>query len=327
MAGAADVKAALRLLETARTVFLTGHARPDGDSIGSELALGSWLMRRGKQVTIGNVDPVPQKYRFLPGADRIITTKRVEGRFDLAVTMECSSLERAGNIIDPATQAGALLNIDSHLHHGDYGTVNIIDSSASSTGEQVYDLMRAAGAAPTREEAIALYTSIVTDTGRFQYYNTSSRTHRLAAELLELGFTPPDVHRPVYDSRPPEAVRLLSRALNSLELLEGGRVAVMTVRPADFSDTGARPEDTEEFVDLARGIAGVRIAVFLREEGRSDDRAGQIKVSLRASGTTDVNAVARQFGGGGHLNASGCTLPGPLEPARPRLLSAVREAL
>lgn len=318
----ADVRRTVRrivdVFHKNKTFFLTGHEQPDGDTVGSELALAGFLKQRGKKVTIANIGPVPGLFHFLPGVRHIRSAPRIPGRFDVAVVFECSGPERMGHIIDLKSQAGVVINVDHHFHHGMFGDINLIDAGASSNSEQLCQVFEMAGHTLSKAEATALYVGLVTDTGKFQQENTRPQSHRVAAHLMEAGVDVADVFRHVYATRSVPALHLLSRALASLRLLAEGRVAVIRLTKADFLETRAHKDDTEDVVNQGLLPASAQVSLFLRER-----EEGGVKVSLRGKGHVDLCRLAVSFGGGGHKNASGVTLEGTLDQVEAKIVRAL----
>jgi len=298
---------------------MLGHVYPDADVLGTLLALGQALEARGWSVVYGGPHPAPGALGFLPGVERYRVLRALEGRFDAAVLTDCPNPDRTEGLIAEARRACAVVvNIDHHPDNRRYGDANWIDPSAAATGEMVYRLLEALGAAITPGIATDLFTAIHTDTGSFRYSNVTPETFRIAATLTAAGADPSAVSSALYERRGRDALRWLGEALARVEVSEDGRVAWLAL-PA-----GAVPEtfvESEELVNYPRSIGTVRVACLLRE------RHEGVKVSLRAKGDVDVNRIAARFGGGGHPNAAGCTLAGPLDAARDRVLTAVREAL
>jgi phosphoesterase RecJ-like protein len=315
----------LPLLKASRTFFLSGHQNPDPDTIGSELALRSFLLRldRSKKIDVINTHPLPTSLKFLAGASTVKTARRIDKRYDCAVIMECANSERMGNIIDLKSQAKHVINIDHHLHNSEYGDVNLIDPKASSNAEQIFHLLEYAGKGITPQEATALYAGLVTDTGRFQYSNTRPESHRVAARLIECGAEASQACEKIYMEKPLGALKLLAYALTHLKLLAQGRIALITLTPEAFKKTGASSEDTEEIVNYGLYVPSVKASALLK----TSDRPAEVKVSLRGKGNTDVNQVARFFGGGGHKKASGCAIRGSLEDAVQRVIQRLKLAV
>ena len=299
--------------------LMLGHVHPDADVLGTLLALGLALESRHWSVVYGGPHPAPDLLAFLPGVDRYRMLDRVDGRFDVVVLTDCPNPQRTEGLIDQARLAGqTVLNIDHHPDNRRYGHVNWIDVSAAATGEMVYELLTELGATLTPAIATNLFTAIHTDTGSFRYSNVTTRTFTIAAALVAAGARPELVSESLYERRAPDALHWLGEALARVEVSDDGRVGWLAL-PA-----GAIPErivEAEELVNYPRSVATVRVACLLRELD------GTVKVSLRGKGDVDVQQIAAQFGGGGHVNAAGCTVTGPLPEATRRLLAAVRRAV
>jgi bifunctional oligoribonuclease and PAP phosphatase NrnA len=297
--------------------LLTSHARPDGDAVGSALACAQILHSLGKQADVVLSDGIPHIYRPLPFADKVLQANSVNGNYEAAIILECDSLERTRL---EGLGSRFLINIDHHRSGKAFGHVNWIDPSACATAEMIYWLAREAGVAISREIAICLYIAVMTDTGSFRFAGTTERTFALAGDLVACGADPVRCAQDVYFANPTSKMRLLGSALSTLQ--REGRVAWMHVTRAQFDHCGAFDEDAEGLVNYVVSIAGVQVAVFFRE---MPDR--RFRVSLRSRGAIDVATVAESFGGGGHHNASGCSVDGPLLSATERILAEVRLAL
>jgi len=315
----------LKVLKSSRTFFLSGHQNPDPDVIGSELALRSFILKLGKskKVDIYNAHAIPPNLRFLPGSRFVKSAKYMSKNYDCAVIMECANPERMGNIIDLKTQSKTVINIDHHLHNSKYGQINLIDPSASSNAEEVLYLLELAGMGVTAEEATCLFAGLVTDTGRFQYSNTVPESHRVASRLLEYGAKSTLVCQKIYMEKPLAALKLLGDSLREMKILEDGKIALIVLDHGAFERNGAQSEDTEDIVNYGLFVPTVKASALLRPS----EKPGEVKVSLRAKGSVDVNKVARAFGGGGHKKASGCTLRGSLEEAAQQLLPRLKAAV
>jgi bifunctional oligoribonuclease and PAP phosphatase NrnA len=307
----------LQVLERGKHFLVCSHARPDGDAMGSMLALGMVLEQMGKTADLVTANRVPVLYRRLPGVEKIRTVASVSGPYDAAILLECDSLERAG--LD-GLQHLSLINIDHHFSGRPYAQLNWIDCEAASVGELVYRLAMAARVRLTPQMAACLYTTILTDTGSFSYGALSARTFALARELVLAGADPIALAKDVYYSVPASKVVLLGAALNHLQ--RENRLAWLWITLDDMERAQAVEEDCEGIVNFALSIAGVEVAVFLRELPE-----GQVRLSLRSKGKVNVAAVAEKMGGGGHENAAGCTLEGPLARARNQILTRLRPAV
>lgn len=299
--------------------LLTSHARPDGDAVGSLLALWMVLKEMGKHAEMQLYDRVPMIYRTLPAAEQIRHAPGIPGNShaDAVILLECDGIARSRL---QGLDGNFLINIDHHTSGRRFANVNWIDTEASAVAEMVYRLAIAAKVAITPPIATCLYTALLSDTGSFCYEGTSAHTFALAQELVQLGASPARIAQDVYFSNPASKMRLLGAALSTLQ--REGRIAWLWVTHSDMIRVGAVEEDCEGIVNYAIGISGVEVAVFLRE--LPDHR---VRLSLRSKGKVHVAEVAEQFGGGGHENASGCTLDGPLYSAMDRILDELRRHL
>ena len=314
----AEVRAeVLAAIAESERILISAHTRLDGDAIGSMVACGLMLDQMGKQVDLVSSDGIPIIYRWLPCVDHIHRQLQVTNDYDLVVLLECDGLERSGL---EGLEGRRIVNIDHHASGREFASINWIEPAASAVAEMVYDLAIAAGVRVTPDMATCLYTALLTDTGSFNYEGTDAHTLRLAAELVGLGAPPGKVAQEVYFSNPFSKIRLLGAALSSLQ--REGKLAWLWVTSEDMGRAAAAEEDCEGIVNYAIGIAGVDVAVFLRE--LPDER---VRLSLRSKGNIDVARVAEQLGGGGHRNASGCTLAGPLPRASGEILGVLRRML
>ncbi|HUB52113.1 MAG TPA: bifunctional oligoribonuclease/PAP phosphatase NrnA [Terracidiphilus sp.] len=312
-----DVDEILRVIGKGERFLVVSHSRPDGDAVGSMLALGEVLRQLGKQADLVTADHVPDVYRRLPGADAIRTAIRVFGPYDAAILLECDGIERARL---EGLERFPLINIDHHVTAHAYAQLNWIDCEAVSVGAMVYKLANVAGVKITPAMAACLYTTVLTDTGGFCYGSLRADTFTLARELVEAGADPGNIAREIYFSTPLSKVKVMAAALNTLHC-EGG-MAWLGITEDDIARAGANDEDTEGIVNVAIGIAGVEAAVFAREL-----RDGAVRISLRSKGKVKVAAIAQRLGGGGHENSAGCTLEGPLDRALGEILGELRAEL
>ncbi|MDR2860972.1 MAG: bifunctional oligoribonuclease/PAP phosphatase NrnA, partial [Syntrophobacterales bacterium] len=300
-----------------RSFLLTSHMRPDGDSLGSELALYHLLRFLGKDVTVYNQDQTPFNYRFLPGSEVIVHTIDHPGQYDAAIIVDCNGLGRIGNGDQTVAQIKRLINIDHHIAYRKDFHFSYVDASASSTGELVYRLIVAMGIEITPPMAINLFTAIMTDTGRFCHKGTNKETFLAAGDLVACGADPQFIGEQVYGSNQEVKIYLLKRALETLHFDLEGRVGSMVIFQQDFVDLDAKYEHTENFVDLAKEIHTVDISVFYTEM-----EPNVFKASFRSKGDINVEKIASSFGGGGHINAASCYLDGPFAAAHERVLTA-----
>jgi bifunctional oligoribonuclease and PAP phosphatase NrnA len=293
-------------LRAAEKLLLTTHENPDGDALGSLLAMHGILKQLGKDSLMymsPDEFPLPWEYRGLH-FDDLVGQPPDDVAERTIVFLDCGNIDRMP--VDFLQADGLhVLNIDHHHDNTRFGTVNLVCSEASSTAEMVWRISKELGATITPEIAKALYVGLVTDTGRFMYENTTPISHRMAAELIEAGVEPHKVYRELYEDLPFRRLQLLQRALSSVERHDDGALTIAHLTRGDYEETGALETDSEGVVDHMRAVEGTRVAALVREL-LSDDREGMRKVSLRATdGSVDVSRVARAFGGGGHPQAAG----------------------
>jgi phosphoesterase RecJ-like protein len=309
--------AILGVLKHGERFLVCSHMRPDGDSIGSMLALGMVIRQMGKHADLVSADRVPLQYRHLPGNDSIRTGSQVQGAYDAAIVLECDSIKRTRlhGLADLF-----LVNVDHHLTGRPFANLNWIDHEAASAGEMVYRLAQAAGARITPEIAECLYTTVLTDTGGFCYGNVRASTFAMAREMVEAGADPTAIAHAIYFSSPISKLLLLGTALRRLK--REGRVAWLWVTHQDMQRTCSTEEDCEGIVNVALSMAQVDAVVFL-----SELPDGRVRMSLRSKGGLDVAAIATRLGGGGHQNSAGCTLQGAIPQALHQVLTELRGAI
>jgi phosphoesterase RecJ-like protein len=281
---------------------LCSHVRPDGDAIGSQLAMAYALRALGKQVRIVNRDPAPPPLFVFPGVPEIEVSERLDDPGDAVIVMETGELVRTGVL---GLDRGFIINIDHHLGNTMYGAVNWFDVSASACGEMVFDLVGDLGVPLTHDIAVHIYVAILTDTGSFHYSNITPRTFDIARQCVEAGVDAQWVARAVYDSNSLGRLKLFGAVLNNMKLDASGRIATLYVDRQLANECGGTYEETEGLINLPLTVKDIQAVVFFKENGTDDWR-----ISMRSKGDVDINAVARQFGGGGHKNASGCSLGG-----------------
>jgi phosphoesterase RecJ-like protein len=307
-------------LRTSARVLIVCHQGPDGDCVGAALALRLALQRLGIPTVVASADGVPASLRFLPGAGEIVSAVPDEPAADVAVTMECSSLDRAGSLEGAVRRARTIVAIDHHADLEPYAHLADWDRGAAAAAEQVADLIERLGVSVDRATALCLLTGLVTDTGVFRYTNATASALRLAADLVDRGATVHEIVRAVYEEQPASSLRLLARALAGLSLHADGAIAY-TVMTADMlAASGATPEETSGIAALLRTVAGVRVAMTFEESG---DR---VRVSIRSRDGVRADRIARTLGGGGHPAAAGADVRGGLdETVRAALDAATRE--
>jgi phosphoesterase RecJ-like protein len=285
--------------------LLTAHEGPDGDALGSLLGMHQLLTQLGKDSVMflaAKEFPLPIEYRFLP-LEEVFHEPPADMADRTVVFLDCGNIDRMP--VDFLTAGdNDVINIDHHHDNTRFGDFNLVEVTASCTAEIVYDLALLMGATITSEMASALYVGLITDTGKFMYENTNAHTHRVAAELIDAGVNVDDTYRRLYEHVPLEKVKLVARALDSIQHRCDNRLVVSYITAADYEATGAGEEMTEGVIDHLRSIEGTKVAAVVRDLGNRG-RAAR-KVSLRSSeGDVDVSKIARKHGGGGHKRAAG----------------------
>ncbi len=313
------------LIDKYKTYALTTHVNPDGDAIGSELAFYLYLKKLGKTVKIYNTDPVPKKYQFLPNWENIEDAQAALNYSpEILIILDASSRDRIGNFLNKRLiPLNAVVNIDHHITAEEFADYNIILPDASSTAEIIYKYINSTEIQIDSDCALCLYTGILFDTGCFRYSNTTPETHRIAADLIELGnFTPDEVYSRIYEHVTLGKIHLLGQTLQTLELSNKGRIAWVLVNQSMLKDTNTTLDDLEGFVNQIQAIEGVEVALCICELPD-----GNTKVSLRSDGKVDVAALAAEFNGGGHERASGCRINHPPTSAIKLLLKSTNQRI
>lgn len=304
--------------------LITAHVNLEGDSLGSQLAMKELLVGLGKAGYIIDDDRVPEHFRFLPRSEEVSNKLDKTLQYDAALILDCPTIKRIGKVRDVIPKDKVIINIDHHISNENFGTVNWVDPHASSAGEMVYRLFKEMGVTPTKEAALSMYIAILTDTGSFNYENTSKLTHEIAGELLGYGLDPASVSESVYENRSVSDIKFLGMVLSTLTVNAAGDVAYLEVTRKMLKDTGSEISKSEGFVNYARSIDKVKVAMLFREDPKDDNK---VNVSFRAKGDADVNGLAASFGGGGHVKAAGCVLEGSLKEVKSKVLEKVEEVL
>ena len=287
-------------LRQAENILIVCHVFPDADALGSQLALGNILESLGKKVYYYCEEYVSTMYEFLPDSEKLKNDLPDIALFDAAVAVDCGDRFRLGHEAETLLQIHPFIVIDHHAGHRDFGDERWVEADRSSTAEMIYDLALVLNAEISYNAAYCLYAAIVSDSGSFKYESTSAYTFHVAGQLLNRGVIPSEVAGKIFDNYEVNRLRLLEKVLGSLELYADGQIAVIFATSEMFEASGAKREDTEEFINLPRALHSVKVAVLFKEAIE-----GYTKVSLRAKGECDVSQVAFKFGGGGHKNAAG----------------------
>lgn len=308
------------ILRRSRSVLIACHVAPDGDCLGSALALQLALSRLGVRSQVASADGVPEPFLSLPGAGGVLTTPPTE-RADVGVAMECSTPDRAGTFAAALTGAATVVNIDHHLSNAGYGQVVYWDTSAAAVGEQIAKVIQTLRVPIDGEIARCLLTAVVTDTGGFRFPNTTAQTLRLAADLVDAGASVPEIVERVYETRSAAGLRLLGMTLAGLRLSADGRVAWATVTPELLAAAGATSEETTGIVGMLRQIRGVQAALLF------EVTPAGVRVGIRSRDGIRSNVIAEAFGGGGHQGAAGFTGTQPLDQTIAATLAEVEKEL
>lgn len=302
--------------------LIISHVNPEGDAVGSTIGLALALKELGKDVTPYLEDQVPAVYSFLPGVDLVTNKVESDDWYDAVFAVDCGKMERLGKGFEKIVNRGIIINIDHHTTNDHFGDINIVEPNACAAGELIYDLLNAASIKITRDIAVNLYVAIHTDTGSFKYSASTPEAFRKAGELVALGADPWEISQHVYESYPLKRIKLLIHVLETLELADGGKIASMVITRNLLNRFQAKEDLVEGFVNYARAIEGVEVALLFKETD-----AGKYKVSFRSKGNINVADVASSFGGGGHVNASGCNIRGSLELVKEQVIGAIEGSI
>jgi len=314
-----QVKDIVDAIGSRQRFVISSHARPDGDSIGSQMAMAYALRALGKEVSVVNSDAAPSTLATFPGVSGIEIAGRADGAFDAAIVMECSDLSRTG--VQGLDQY-FLINIDHHPGNTGYGNINWFDSSAAACGEMVFDLVNALGVPMSLEIATHIYLAILTDTGSFHYSSISPRTFDICRQMLEAGVDPVAVARSVYDSNNMGRLKLFGAVLSAMQIDPSGRIAIVYLDHEMAREAGGTYEDTEGLINLPLTVKEIQSVVFFKQ-----NEGDEYRVSMRSKGDIDIGAVAKEFGGGGHKNAAVCSVTGPIDTLQKLFLEKIERAI
>lgn len=305
------------ILNNGKRFLVATHIDPDGDAVGSAFALGFGLEQPTREVFVYLKDRVPYRYAFLPQPKGLVH-EIPEGSFDAVFVVDCGDFFRVGDGHTRLKEKGPIINIDHHDTNEAFGYINILDERASSTAELIYVIMKGLGIQIDFNMAMNIYTGIFTDTGSFRYENTNAKAFIICEEMMRKGVVPSYVASKVHESHPKERFILLCNVLATLQTYHDDRVAVAHVTADMFREAGASREHSEGFVEFLKEMKDLDVAALIRQIG--DNR---YKISMRSKGRVDVASIAARFGGGGHKNAAGCIMEGPLDDIRKRLVEAI----
>lgn len=306
-----DWTSATKTLKNASQILVVSHVNPDGDAIGSTLAVGLIAQSLGIPVTFVNESPVPEKLAFLPGADQIQLPSHVEERFSVIIAVDAADISRIGECQQLFADDAVIINIDHHATNDHFGTINIVKADAAATVEILYDWVKDLNISISEQLATVLYAGLLTDTGGFRYSNTSSSVLRIAAALLEAGAASYELADRLLESISVSYLEQLKNALSTMQIVLDGKVAYIT----------SEEEDNDGLVNFARNIEGVDVGILFRPRDKY-----HVKVSMRSRNIIDVSEVALSLGGGGHARAAGCTVNGTMDEVIHNVLQKMKEA-
>ena len=305
--------------------LITAHVNPEGDSIGSQLAAFCILRHLGKRAVIIEHDDVPENLRFLPGIENVKNEVPHDFMPEVFLALDCPVKERTGKkAVAYVDKVKCVINIDHHVSNEYFGDVNWVESRISSVGEMLFNIAEELGMQIDRNLAAAVYTAIITDTGMFNYDNTSSDTHRVTAKLIDTGIRPKFMYSKIFEQKSDHEVRLLGKALSTLHVSDDGKLSCIEITRKMYADENVERIATDEFINFPRAVKGVEVALFFKE---SPLQPSIVYVSFRSTGAVDVNKIAGIFGGGGHPKAAGCMIKNTtLGEAKEKVIEAVKEA-
>lgn len=311
--------------EAHQSFAVVSHVRPDGDAIGSILALGHALEQMGKSVRYLNNDGCPESLAFLPGSEKVeISSEAKDVDIEVAITLDTAAHARVGEgSLEAIKDAKMIINIDHHISNPGYGDLNYIDSNSPATGQIIYDLLTALDLPISEITRDSIYVAVSTDTGSFQYPGTTQRTYEMAADLVARGLNVGEINQLTYDNQPYRKVELMRSLLNTLDRSDEGRLVWWDLTMATKNELNLIDDDTEGMIDFIRAVRGVVVAVFFE-----DLEGGKVRISMRSKDRR-INAsdICGAFGGGGHALAAGIRMNGPISEAREKVLAEIRSAL
>ena len=312
------------IIKNNRHFLICAHDGMDGDSLGSGLALGLALTGMGKSVYFLLTSPIPRRYKFLPGIKTLGTIKPDWHKLQVLFVLDTAGWGQIAGRIQESFRGSHIINIDHHTDNHRFGSINWVNTKASAVGEQIYFLLKNMKIPVTKNIAACLYVSILTDTGRFQFSNTTSVTHQIAAALIKTGVNPGRMAAQIYESAPPARLKLLRSALDTLQYEHGNQIIWMQITRQMLAKTGAAREDIEGFIDELKAVAGVKVALIFKQEANKKD----IRITFRSkTPRIQVNKIAHFFNGGGHPAAAGCTVTGNMNKIIRKVLQVTAKAI
>ena len=315
-------------IKNGQHILIASHAEPDGDSVGSLVALGLALKKLDKKITMYNPSPIPAVYRFLPGAGQIVRQIKAADTYDLALVLDCGDLVRIGETSAEVDKIPMLINIDHHVSNTGFGHFQLIDTNACATAEIVYRLINALKIPFDKAIATSIYTGILTDTGSFRFSNTNRAAFAISKVMTDAGVEPHNVAQRVFGTYSLGRIKLLNMALNSIEISDNGKLSMMTVTRSMLNTTGTNTEDLDGMINYARRIEDVKVAALINEIKNGAGKftnMNRYHVSLRSDSSVDVAKIAGKFGGGGHSSAAGFQIESTLVALKTKIIELAED--
>lgn len=315
------IKRIIEEIDAHNSFLITTHEGPDGDAVGSSLALANYLTQLGKDVTVYLCDEVPDIFQFLPLAKNVVQ-QLPDRSYDICFVLDVGEFKRAGKAIVNCQSIASFINIDHHLNCENFGAINYVDTTACATGALIFRILEEARHPIDYDIALCIYTAVITDTGSFRYSNANPEAFNIAGKMVEKGINAWSVAEKLYESQPQNRLQLLALALATLSFSTCGDYASIAVTLDMYEKSNATAELTDGFINYPRSIRGVEVAIFFREI-----KKGLFKVGFRSKGKVDVSALASAFSGGGHHNAAGCTVEGTLIDVKHKVFTLLEQSL
>jgi phosphoesterase RecJ-like protein len=313
------MKKIINHLKNSNHIIIASHKDPDGDAIGSLIAMGLALEALNKNITLYNESSIPSAYRFLPSVERIVRQIKETNTYDTAIILDCADFQRIGKISSVISKIPVIINIDHHITNTRFGNFNLIDTSACAATVIIYNLLKEMALPINSAIATSIYTGILTDTGSFRFANTNKSAFAICEKMVEAGVDPYNVARHIYGRYSLGQIKLLNLALESIEISDNGKMSMMILTKNMFDETGTRPEDIHGLINYAKSIENIKIAALIHELSHN------YHVSLRSVGTFDVGMIACSFGGGVHYRAAGFNIESTLSDIKTQMLNIAVE--
>ncbi|MDD2446089.1 MAG: bifunctional oligoribonuclease/PAP phosphatase NrnA [Tissierellia bacterium] len=313
------INTAINKIANVNNIYIASHINPDGDNIGSILAMALGLKKINKNVKILKTDEIPSDYMFLPNIDMIKTYDIDEiDTIELLIVLDCGDVDRLGKYKSIVSKSNTVINMDHHISNSRFGDINLIDEKAAATGELVYDILNKMNLEINKDIATCLYTAISTDTGSFLYDSVTARTHEIAISLIKAGIDKSDINIKLYQSRSIERTKLFISSLSTLKTYYDNKIATVKITQEMLKNSNTKMEDTEGIISFIRDIEPVEVACLLKENNKKE-----IKISLRSKRFVDVSEICSTFNGGGHKRASGCTINENIDDAEKLIVEQI----